>query len=125
MSNVEDWGPDEDPMRKVVDLSHWLYFFMPEENRAKLDEWMTYGKCFAKGHLNEVFNPPIDEEDGPTARVITVEAKKYCNGDVDGMRCSMRERCLDYAITNKVYYGVWGGATVRERRRIASMRVKK
>jgi len=118
-------------MRKVVDLSHWLYFFLPEEDRQKLDDWMQNGKCYTKGQLTEVFNPPVDDhEDKPskTARIITVEAKKYCNGTEDGMTCSVRGDCLNYAIQHKIYYGVWGGATVRERRRIASersMRVKR
>ena len=112
-------------MRKVVDLSHWRYFFQAEEDRRRVDAWMINGKCYRKDHLVEVFNPPVDDdEDNPskTARIITVEAKKYCNGTDDGMRCSVRKECLNYAIDNKIYFGVYGGTTVRERRRIASER---
>lgn len=108
--------------RPPVDLRHWRYFFQAEEDRAAQDAWMTYGKCYGKGHLNEVFNPPVDDdEENPskTARIITIEAKKYCNGTVDGMRCSVRAQCLAYAIENQINYGVWGGKTVRERRRRA------
>lgn len=125
MSVSEELGRDDDPMRKVVDLTHWRYFFMSSEDRLVLDRWMRNGKCYTRGALNEVFNPPIDEEEGPTARVITVEAKRYCNGESDGMTCSARAECLTYAIDNKIYYGVWGGMTVRERRRVASERAKK
>jgi hypothetical protein len=115
----------EDPMRRVTDLSHWQYFFMAEEDRRKMDAWMRNGKCFLRGNLNEVFNPPLDDEDSESekvARMITVEAKKYCNGTVDGMRCSARQACLDYAIDNRIHYGVYGGMTVRERRRVAAER---
>lgn len=124
----EEVDPDDDPMRKVVDLSHWVYFFMPEEDRRRMDAWKRDGKCFAKDELNEVFNPPVeDDEEKPskTARIITVEAKKYCNGVEDGMKCSVRKECLNYAIEHKIHYGVWGGTTVRERRRLASERAKK
>lgn len=30
--------------------------------------------------------------------------------------CPLRERCLDYAIENRLDYGIWGGLTVKERR---------
>jgi hypothetical protein len=116
-------GGMDDPMRRVTDLSHWRYFFMAEEDRRKMDAWMRNGKCFLRGTLNEVFNPPLDDEGSESekvARMITVEAKKYCNGTVDGMRCSMRKECLAYAIDNRIHYGVWGGMTVRERRRVAA-----
>lgn len=128
MMAAEDDDSLEDPMRRLVDLSHWAYFFLPEEDRRRLDGWKRDGKCFAKDELNEVFNPPVDDdEDKPskTARIITVEAKKYCNGTEDGMKCSVRKACLQYAIDHKIYYGVWGGTTVRERRRIASEQAKK
>jgi hypothetical protein len=125
---VSDWDGIEDPMRKVVDLTHWAYFFMAEEDRNRLDAWMVRGKCFGKGELTEAFNPPVDDDDGTpskTARIITIEAKKYCGGAVDGFRCPVKRQCLDYAIEQEIHFGVWGGATVRERRRIATQRAKK
>jgi len=33
-------------------------------------------------------------------------------------QCPVRVECLDYALTNGLVYGVWGGASERERRRI-------
>jgi WhiB family redox-sensing transcriptional regulator len=34
--------------------------------------------------------------------------------------CPVRQPCLDYAITNRIAYGVWGGLTERERRAMRS-----
>ena len=39
-------------------------------------------------------------------------------------RCPVREPCLDYAITNRIVYGVWGGLTGRERRALQSRWVR-
>ena len=32
--------------------------------------------------------------------------------------CPVRAECLDYALTNHFEFGIWGGASERERRRI-------
>ena len=39
-------------------------------------------------------------------------AKAVCAG------CPVRQECLDYALVNKESFGVWGGMTLRERRRL-------
>ncbi len=31
-------------------------------------------------------------------------------------RCPVRDECLEYAVTNAVDFGVWGGLTERQRR---------
>ena len=36
----------------------------------------------------------------------------------------MRQPCLDYAITNRIVYGIWGGLTERERRALQSCWVR-
>jgi WhiB family transcriptional regulator, redox-sensing transcriptional regulator len=36
--------------------------------------------------------------------------------------CPVREPCLEYALGNRIDHGVWGGASERERRRIAQRR---
>jgi WhiB family redox-sensing transcriptional regulator len=41
-------------------------------------------------------------------------AKRIC------ATCDVRQDCLDYALTNGEKYGIWGGATVRERRRLTA-----
>lgn len=32
--------------------------------------------------------------------------------------CPVRTECLDYALTNRIPFGIWGGATERQRRTI-------
>ncbi len=36
--------------------------------------------------------------------------------------CPVQEPCLEYALANRIDHGVWGGASERERRRIARRR---
>ena len=38
--------------------------------------------------------------------------------------CPVRQPCLDYAITNRITYGIWGGLTERERRALRSRWVR-
>lgn len=42
----------------------------------------------------------------------TRPAKKICLG------CEVRAECLEYALVNEERYGVWGGYSERERRRM-------
>jgi WhiB family redox-sensing transcriptional regulator len=42
----------------------------------------------------------------------TREAKKICTG------CEVRSECLDYALGNDERFGIWGGLSERERRRL-------
>ena len=38
--------------------------------------------------------------------------------------CPVRQPCLDYAISNRIAYGIWGGLTERERRALRSRWVR-
>ena len=42
----------------------------------------------------------------------TREAKRVCRG------CEVRAECLEYALENDERFGIWGGLSERERRRI-------
>ena len=53
-----------------------------------------------------VFFPERGESAGP--------ARQVCSA------CPVRQPCLDYAITNRITYGIWGGLTERERRALRS-----
>ena len=69
-------------------------------------EWMAKGNC--RDESPSVFFP----SDG-----VGVEfARKIC------ATCPVKEPCLEYALTNGIDHGVWGGASERERRRIARRR---
>jgi len=38
--------------------------------------------------------------------------------------CGVRRQCLEYALTNRISYGVWGGASERERSRLLRERAR-
>ena len=42
----------------------------------------------------------------------TRDAKKICNG------CEVRDQCLQYALDNDERFGIWGGLSERERRKL-------
>jgi WhiB family redox-sensing transcriptional regulator len=42
----------------------------------------------------------------------TREAKRVCSG------CDVRAECLEYALANDERFGIWGGLSERERRRL-------
>jgi WhiB family redox-sensing transcriptional regulator len=49
----------------------------------------------------------------------TREAKEVCRG------CVVRIECLEFAIANSEKFGIWGGMSERERRRVRRARVLK
>jgi WhiB family redox-sensing transcriptional regulator len=66
--------------------------------------WRELAAC--RGTDLEVFFPERGESAEPARRV--------CAG------CPVRQPCLDYAITNRIASGIWGGLTERERRALRS-----
>lgn len=64
--------------------------------------WQAAANC--RGVDPELFFPQRGES--------TREAKQVCAG------CTVRADCLDYAIANGEKFGIWGGRSERERRRI-------
>lgn len=52
----------------------------------------------------------------PERGASTKEAKGVCRG------CVVREDCLEYALANGEKFGIWGGLSERERRRIRRQR---
>ena len=70
--------------------------------------WKSQARCL--GVDPEVFYP--DEEDEAGAEI----AKQICAA------CPVREVCLEHAIAVREKWGVWGGLTARERRRIIRRR---
>ena len=54
----------------------------------------------------------------PERGASTKDAKAVCQG------CIVREDCLEYALTNREKFGIWGGLSERERRRIRRERAQ-
>ncbi|MGH9302755.1 MAG: WhiB family transcriptional regulator, partial [Acidimicrobiales bacterium] len=52
----------------------------------------------------------------PERGASTREAKGVCRG------CVVREDCLEYALANGEKFGIWGGMSERERRRVRRSR---
>jgi WhiB family redox-sensing transcriptional regulator len=52
----------------------------------------------------------------PERGASTREAKEVCRG------CVVREDCLEYALSNSEKFGIWGGLSERERRKIRRRR---
>src|SRR3982074_720444 len=52
----------------------------------------------------------------PERGMSTREAKEVCRG------CVVREDCLEYALANGEKFGIWGGLSERERRRLRRQR---
>jgi WhiB family redox-sensing transcriptional regulator len=68
--------------------------------------WRQRAAC--RGVDPDIFYPVTDEEGD--------EAKAICDA------CTVREACLEWALTQRERDGVWGGATERERRRMIRQR---
>jgi WhiB family redox-sensing transcriptional regulator len=69
-------------------------------------DWQTRANCM--GVDPDLFFP----ERGASTR----EAKEVCRG------CVVREDCLEYALANGEKFGIWGGLSERERRRLRRAR---
>lgn len=69
-------------------------------------KWMADGRC--RDLPPSIFFP----SDGVGVEV----ARRICAD------CTVREPCLEYALASRIDHGVWGGASERERRRIARRR---
>ena len=83
-------------------LQHRAQPDQPPEERS----WHDQANCL--GVDPDLFFP----ERGASTR----EAKEVCRG------CVVREACLEYALTNGEKFGIWGGMSERERRRLRRAR---
>ena len=69
-------------------------------------EWMVEGNCRTESPA-QFF---------PSDGVGVDAARRVC------ATCPVKEPCLEYALTQRIDHGVWGGASERERRRILKSR---
>ncbi|MCY3849681.1 MAG: WhiB family transcriptional regulator [Acidimicrobiaceae bacterium] len=68
--------------------------------------WQNYANCL--GVDPDLFFP----ERGASTR----EAKEVCRG------CVVQDECLEFALRNGEKFGIWGGKSERERRRVRRQR---
>ena len=85
------------PELTLVDCGTGALFVEDEE-----ESWQDRALCSQTDP--EAFFP----EKGGSTR----EAKKICTG------CEVKAECLEYALANDERFGIWGGLSERERRRI-------
>ena len=88
-------------MDQLIDLDIDLQQLPKQVNPP--DFWQEKAACY--GLDPEVFFPTTEEEAGL--------ALSYCGV------CSVREVCLAWSIQNGERYGVWGGTTEQQRRRLS------
>lgn len=65
--------------------------------------WLKSAKC-RKVSDPDFFFPDSERE--------ADKNKKFCAG------CPVSTDCLDYALTNRIEHGIWGGMSERDRRRV-------
>jgi WhiB family transcriptional regulator, redox-sensing transcriptional regulator len=72
-------------------------------------EWYYNAQCI--GTSSEIFFPDGRGESVKYAKMISL-AKSICG------ECTVRRQCLEYAMDSNQPDGVWGGKTLRERKRL-------
>ena len=72
-------------------------------------DWQTHARCTEVDP--EIFFP----ERGGSSKA----ARQVCSS------CSVRMECLEYALNNKEQFGIWGGTSERERRRLRTERTRR
>lgn len=78
----------------------------PDLEDAEPKTWWDFANCL--GVEPDLFFP----ERGAS----TKEAKEVCRG------CVVRDDCLEYALVQGEKFGIWGGMSERERRRLRRQR---
>ena len=78
------------------------------ESMSESNNWQDQANCL--GVDPDLFFP----ERGASTR----EAKEVCRG------CVVRMDCLEYALVNGEKFGIWGGLSERERRRLRRQRAQ-
>jgi WhiB family redox-sensing transcriptional regulator len=88
-----------------VQVQEIVRFLNPDLNEAERG-WQERANCL--GVDPDLFFP----ERGASTR----EAKAVCRG------CEVRVECLEYALQHGEKFGIWGGLSERERRRVRRQR---
>lgn len=78
---------------------------------SKFTAWHKRAACIGEAS-DKFFGEPDAEGYGPGWDT----AAKLAEGIAICERCPVRTPCLEYAITHRIRYGIWGGTTQTERR---------
>lgn len=92
------------PVRPHLSVVPDVAVFDPEPLSEEIDADLWQEKALCAQTDPEAFFP----EKGGSTR----EAKKICLG------CEVRHECLEYALAHDERFGIWGGLSERERRRL-------
>lgn len=76
--------------------------WVADTGSAMRTDWMSSARC--REHDPDVFFVRGAAQSRRAVRICT--------------RCPVRDRCLDYAIEQGIEFGIWGGMTERQRRRV-------
>lgn len=94
-------GGNARPLSVVPDMLDTLFAADPAMDFLD-EQWQERALCSQTDP--EAFFP----EKGGSTR----EAKRICTG------CEVRDECLEYALAHDERFGIWGGLSERERRRL-------
>lgn len=78
--------------------------------------WQVYGACHNQPELLRYFFPPSGQENPDSKVDREAAAKSICYG------CVAMNKCLEYALSENINHGIWGGLTEEERHRIHGKR---
>uniref|UniRef100_UPI0015584E4D WhiB family transcriptional regulator n=1 Tax=Geodermatophilus sabuli TaxID=1564158 RepID=UPI0015584E4D len=81
-----------------------------------LPEWPVSGPADEAWRLDALCAETDPEAFFPEKGGSTREAKRVCTG------CAVRAECLEFALANDERFGIWGGLSERERRRLRLQR---
>lgn len=104
--NSYDHPYDDMPANRPAPVREWSTFL-----QLLVPEWMSDAAC--KGMDQTLFFPPK----GGDMRASTA-VKAICES------CPVRVECLDFALDTGIKFGVWGGTSERDRRRIRRQRAR-
>lgn len=93
---AQSFSPDRDSLKPRFDVS--IYDFG--------EPWYEEAECRV--------NPTVNADDFFQERGYnnTAKARKVC------LVCPVKAECLDYALETKQEFGIWGGLTVTQRKRL-------
>ena len=89
---------------------------LPDLLAAPATAWQQRGLC--RETDSSVFFPPTHFEHKPERELREAKAKAIC------ARCPVRVECLEWALSTREPFGVWGGYSESERKQILAGKVK-